>query len=91
MVLTQKAGANGKAKGLTASGFPTASGILRERLAAQRSYRRPAALRDLRNVPFPKSTESRDRLLWRRGLVLRSDAWGWTVFCLAPFLSAPPL
>ena len=72
-------------KGLTAGGFPTASGSLRERLAAQRSYRRPAALRDLRNVPFPKSTESRDRLLWRRS---ESHVLTWAGrlgFCLAPF------
>ena len=72
--LTRKTGANGKAKGLTVSSFPTASGSLRERLAAQRSYRRPAALRDLRNVPFPKSTDSRGRQLWRRSCLPLPDS-----------------
>ena len=47
--LTQKTGADGKVKGLTVKNIPTASGIFRERLAAQRLRRRPAALRDLGN------------------------------------------
>ena len=48
--LTQKTGADGKVKGLTVKNIPTASGIFRERLAAQRLRRRPAALRDLGNL-----------------------------------------